>query len=527
MRRAILAIDEGTTGTRAAWVSETGEVGGLHYRRLGVGSPRPGVVEQDATEILAATISVVRAAYASAVEDGIEVTAVSIAAQRATATLWDTVTGRPLAPSMVWQDSRHSAELAGLADEWDDRLWPSVGRPTGVRSVYLWAKHLLGDPNRVELREARASGRLAFGTIDTWLLWNLTGEQTPMVGTTNATSSGAYVLADHAYHHDYIDTLGFPGDLLPELRDDVGEFGFLRPEILGVELPVHVAIGDQHAGIVGLGAISAGQAMCVHGTGSFVDLNVGSTLPENAGRYEGALSLVGWRAEGRSVFSVETFAATTGSAIDWLIDTLRLFDSAQELSDLAASGRHSHVVSIPALTGVRMPRVHTGVGALLAGLSTATTREDIALSVLEGIAQSVTWCLHADEEVAAMRADHVTVGGGLSKSDPLIQLQADLSGLPHLRYGDTDKASLRGAAFLAGVHSGLWSDLAEATSTLGAPDVFEPRLSPAERDERTGDWRARVDAEIALADAREARTATHIAADLGSHTDTDRRDTAV
>ena len=519
MKRAVLAIDEGTTGTRAAWVTETGEVGGLHYQRLSVASPRPGVVEQSATEILERTLTVLRAAHASAVDNGLEVTSVSIAAQRATATLWDTVTGQPLAPSMVWQDSRHSTELAGFAEVWDQRLWPSIGRPTGVRSVYLWAKHLLEDPERPGIRRAFSAGRLAFGTVDTWLLWNLSRETTPIVGATNATSSGAYLLSEHAYRYDYIEELGFPRELLPELRDDVGEFGTLRPEVLGTELPIHVAIGDQHAGIVGLGAITAGQAMCVHGTGSFVDLNVGNDPPENIGQHEGALSLVAWRADSRSTYSVETFTATTGSVVDWLVNTLRLFDSAEQISELASRGQHSRVVSVPALTGVRMPQVHTGVGALIAGLSTATTREDVAHSVLAGIAHSVTWCLEADEEVAGLKADHVTVGGGLSKSDPLIQLQADLTGIPYLRYHDTDKASLRGAAFLAGVHTGIWADLAAAKSTLGTPDVFEPRISETEREERRGDWRARVQAEIGLADAQDS----HASQDFSL----ERRETAV
>lgn len=524
MKRAVLAIDEGTTGTRAAWVTETGEVGGLHYQRLSVDSPRPGVVEQSAMEILDRTRSVLRAAHASAVDNGLEITSVSIAAQRATATLWDTVTGRPLAPSMVWQDSRHSSELAGLAGVWDEKLWSSIGRPTGVRSVYLWARHLIEDPDHPEIRQALSAGRLGFGTVDTWLLWNLTRETTPMVGATNATSSGAYLLGDHAYRYDYIDELGFPRELLPELRDDVGEFGTLRPEVLGCELPIHVAIGDQHAGIVGLGAISAGEAMCVHGTGSFVDLNVGDRVPEHTGRHEGALGLVAWRADNRSMYSVETFTATTGSVVDWLVDTLRLFDSAEQLSELASRGTPSPVVSIPALTGVRMPQVHTGVGALIAGLSTATTREDVAHSVLAGIAHSVTWCLEADEEVAGLSADHVRVGGGLSKSDPLIQLQADLTGIPYLRYPDTDKASLRGAAFLAGVHTGMWTDLAEARGTLGTPEVFEPRISQTERLERCGDWRARVHAEIGLADERAAHSSVDHSSDDHS---TDRRETAV
>ena len=501
VRRAILAVDEGTTGTRAAWVTEDGDVGGLTYEKLTVSSPRPGVVEQSAAEILQKTIEVMRAAYASALDNGFEVEAVAITTQRSTATLWNTETGEPLAPSMVWQDTRFSRELAALGERWDDRLWRSVGRPTGVRSVYLWAAETL--KRTPAAAEAHAQGKVGFGTVDSWLLWNLSTNRQIVASATNATSSGAYVLAEHRYHQEYIEELGFPLELLPELRDDADDFGTLREDVLGKELPILVAMGDQHAAIVGLGVLDQGQAMCVHGTGSFVDLNVGTSLPENTGAYEGALTLVGWRADSVSRFSIETFSATTGSFVDWLVNKLQLFDSGQHIAELAARGKPTNVVSMPALTGVRMPRVHPGVGAVIAGMSTATTREDVAYAVQEGIAQSVAWSLHADEEVAGISLNQVVVGGGLSQSDPLVQMQADLTGVSHLRFRDTDKASLRGAAFLAGVRTGVWGDLRQATDTLGEPDRFEPQLPEAERSERLQLWRDRVRAELQLADERE------------------------
>ncbi|GAA1582905.1 FGGY family carbohydrate kinase [Leucobacter aridicollis] len=506
MKQAILAIDEGTTGTRAAWVTADGDVGGLTYERLTVSSPRPGVVVQSAAEILEKTVRTLRSAYASAVDHGLEVTAVTIATQRATATLWDTETGEPVAPSMVWQDTQYADELANMAGAWDDTLWRSIGRPTGVRSVYLWAAKTLADPAQTRARECRRKGTLGFGTVDTWLLWSLSNRRELSVTATNAVSSGAYLLTDHAYHTGFVEALGFPLELLPELRDDSGDFGTLRPDILGIELPIVAAAGDQHAAMIGLGVIDAGDVMCVHGTGSFVDLNLGTHLPDNDGRYQGALSLVAWRTGGVSRYSIETFTSTTGSAIDWLVDKLRLFESGAHISELAARGTRGAVHSVPALTGVRMPRVNAGVGALIGGMSMSTTREDVALAVLEGIAQSVAWSIDADQEVAGIEIGKVNVGGGLSGSDPLVQLQADITGVPHYRFRDTDKASLRGIAFLGGVDLGMWDSLHDTRELLGTPDVFEPTIGADEREERVDWWRRRVLTEMDLADARKDST---------------------
>lgn len=502
MKQAILAIDEGTTGTRAAWVTADGDVGGLTYERLSVSSPRPGIVVQSAAEILEKTVRTLRAAYASAQDHGLEVTAVTIATQRATATLWDTETGEPVAPSMVWQDTQYAADLAQMSPEWDDKLWRSIGRPTGVRNVYLWAAKTLENPANERARECHRKGTLGFGTVDTWLLWSLSNRPEMLVTATNAVSSGAYLLADNAYHTEFIEALGFPLDLLPELRDDAGDFGTLKPEILGVELPIVASAGDQHAAMIGLGVLDAGDVMCVHGTGSFVDLNLGTHLPENDGRYQGALSLVAWRTEGVSRYSIETFTSTTGSAIDWLVDKLRLFDSGKHISELAAKGTLGAVHSVPALTGVRMPSVNAGVGALIGGMSMSTTREDVALSVLEGIAQSVAWSIDADQEVAGIEIGKVNVGGGLSSSDPLVQLQADITGVPHYRFRDTDKASIRGVAFLGGVSLGMWDSLEDTRELIGKPDVFEPKMTTDEREERVAWWRRRVLTEMELADAR-------------------------
>jgi len=494
---AILTIDEGTTGTRAAWVTADGRVHALEYRPLRVNTPVAGVVEQDANVILQKTLDACRAVIARAAGEGVTLVGLAIATQRATTVLWDTRTGRALVPAMVWQDSRYADELAALAPEWNKRLIATVGRPTGVRSPYLWAAHHLRETP--EVSAAHRAGRLGFGTIETWLLWSLSRDRIYAATSTNATSAGAYVLAKHEYALDWIEALGFPAELLPELRQDADDFGVTDAALLGVEIPILAAAGDQHAGTVGLGCLRKGQAMCVHGTGSFVDLVIGPDTPANPGLYDGALTLVGWRRHNASVFTIESFTATTGSALDWVCGTLGWFDSSKQISELAATvPRANGVMFVPALTGLRMPVMEPRARASLAGLSMSTTLPEIAYAVLEGIAHSVAASAEADEQVAGTAITEIVVGGGMSASDPLIQMQADLIGVPMRRLPASEGASLRGAAFLAGSDGLLWNSLEDAAASMGEGDVFEPRISAEERLDRRSAWNARISAEISL-----------------------------
>lgn len=494
---AILAIDEGTTGTRAAWVTQDGAVHSLEYRPLAVNSPRPGVVEQDANAILRKTIEAVRAVVHAAEAAEVDIKAVAIATQRATAVLWDTVTGQALVPAMVWQDNRFAAELAALGPEWDERLLASIGRPTGVRSPYLWAAHHLAETT--EVAAAHKAGRLGFGTIETWLLWSLTTEHSYVATSTNATSAGAYVLGSHEYASDWITALGCPLDLLPELRQDVDHFGHTNPELLGINVPVLAAMGDQHASTVGLGCLEAGQAMCGHGTGSFVDMLTGPTPPLKPGLYDGTLTMAGWRRNSETIYAVETFTATTGSALDWVCNTLGWFESSRKISELAATASSANgVMFVPTLTGIRTPVVEPDLRSSLTGLSMANTRAEVAYAILEGVAQSVASSVEVNEESAGIAVTEILVGGGLSSSDPLIQMQADLTGIPMRRLPGTEHATLRGAAFMAGSDGILWDSLQDAVAALGAGDIFIPQISPAERLARRSQWKQRIASELAL-----------------------------
>lgn len=497
---AILAIDEGTTGTRAALVHPDGDVTALNYRRLHVDSPAAGVVEQDANAILALTVDAIRATMEEARGTGVEVVATAIATQRATAVLWDAQTGRAVVPAMVWQDSRHAGRLAELGETWNEELLRHVGRPTGVRSPYLWAAEALR--TTPEVAELHRLGRLRFGTIDGWLVWNLTKEQRVVASATNATSSGAYRLREHRYHEEYISALGFPAELLPELVDDGAWMGTGREDVFGAPIPVHAVVGDQHAAIIGLGCISAADAMVVHGTGSFCDLVTGTAFPVNSGKYEATLTLTGWRAGGTSTYSVETFTATTGSAFDWICERLGWFDSAKQISELAAQADDGGGVQfVPALTGVRVPRVEPRAKASLTGFTMATTKPQMARALLSGVAQFVRASLEQNNDAAGITPAEVVVGGGMAASDPLVQIQADLTGIPMRRRPRADTASLRGAAYLAGTSAGLlWDDLHEAVAALDDGEFFEPSWDADRRETAVAAWTRSIERELAEAE---------------------------
>ncbi|MCM2504319.1 FGGY family carbohydrate kinase [Aureimonas altamirensis] len=495
LQQAILAIDEGTSGTRAALVRADGGVTAPAYAPLKVTTPRHGVVEQDADALLETTLTMCRKVIASAPAEGLEIAALALTTQRATGVLWDTETGRSLVPAMVWQDTRFSEELKALSPHWDRALIERAGRPIGARAIYLWAaRHMRNTPC---VSDALKKNRLAFGTVDSWLLWHLSEVRQVVTTPTNATSCGAYDLRTHSYIDEWLRAQEFPEELLPVLREDADDFGHTRRDILGMRVPIMASMGDQLAGLVGLGCHDSGQAMCVHGTGSFVDLVIGQERPARPGAFEATFTMTAWRKGGRSNLAVETYAATTGSALNWLCNDMRWFDDARQISALAAMADGARGIRfVPTLTGLRQPVMEPAARASLTGLSMTHTREELAYAVLEGIAHSVVSCVEADELVAGKRMHELVAGGGLSSSDPLLRMQADLGGVPVRRMPDAERASLRGTAFMAGARGLMWSDLSEARSTLPRGETFEPSLSDDERLARRAGWQAAISDEI-------------------------------
>ncbi|MDR6182202.1 FGGY family carbohydrate kinase [Asaia bogorensis] len=495
-RQAVMAIDEGTSGTRSALVGVDGAVTALFYEPLPIETPRHGVVEQDASLVLRKTLSVCHRTIQEAREGGIEIISLAIANQRSTGVLWNKITGVPVAPAVVWQDTRYAENLAQIGKHWDDELFPITGRPVAGYALYYWAaQHIINTP---AVTDAYRSGTLAFGTVDSWLLWNLSEDHILATTSTNATGAGGFDLRNNQYFLKWIDAQGFPESLLPRVLDESDNFGLTNSELLGIHVPIKASCGDQHGGMIGLGCLDEGQATCLHGTGSFVDLVTGDQFPLHTGSNPTTFSLIAWRHQHKSVFAVETYASTTGSALNWACQRMGWFKSAQEVSELAATVESSDGLEfMPALTGMRLPELCVEARASVGGLSMAHDRRHLAHAILEGIAHEVVSCMEASADVADIPVREIIVGGGLSASSTLLQLQADLGGIRVRHRPNSARATLRGAAFLAGSDGTLWDSLGDARDTLPEGIVYTPRLSESERQQRRAHWYVMAAAERA------------------------------
>ncbi|OEU99387.1 carbohydrate kinase [Streptomyces qinglanensis] len=495
-RAAVLAVDEGTTGTRAGLVLDDGSVEHVSYRPIAVSHPDPLRVEQDPEEIWVATLEVCREALAAAATAGVTVTAAALTTQRATAILWDRVTGRPLLPAVVWQDRRYAQDLLAYKSEWDPVLLARTGRPVGSRAPFLWAARQLAE--RPEIAAAHRAGMLVFGTVDTWLIWQLTGGATHATTASNAGSTGGYLLREHAWDTEWIAHQGFPLDLLPELCADDADLGRTDAGTLGIGVPLAASMGDQHAALLALGGLEAGLGMCVLGTGAFVDVTTGTDPALPRPGIAGVLAQPGWRQGDRTLFSLEAYTSATGSALRWLCDDLGLFETPRQIGELAATAAPAPDGPrfFPALAGVRVPVWRPAATGALTGLSLATTRADIARAVLEGIAHSV--CDLVEGVAATMGAPlrRLRCGGGVAGSDHLLQTLADLVGMELERVAEPATASLRGSAYLAGVGAGLWSSLEEVVEARPSGRVFTPRTTPAARGEQRAAWRELTAAQL-------------------------------
>lgn len=490
----MLAIDVGTTGTRAAWVDENGTPHGAAYERLHIEYLGSGIVQQDANQILTRTIGVTRAAIADATSAGAHLLSLAITTQRFSAVLWDTTTGRAVAPAMVWQDTRHASDLDRLSRGWIRRAISENGRPPGHSSAHYWAARQISQS--AELGRLHEAGRLAFGTIDTWILWSLSADRRLFTSPTQASSTDAYMIASNTYRAAWIAELGFAPDLLPTIGLDVDDFGMTSERLLGASIPIVVLIGDQQAAAIALRNFRTGDASCVHGTGSFIDVNTGSVVATYNPKVPSAVPFVGCLTEQSRSYLAETNVPSTGATLNWVCASLGLFESTQEISALANTVRKDPGIQVvPALMGLHAPIVEPGIQMSITGLSGGATRAELAYGMLAGIAHSITDAIDSLHAMSHVSLGCVTVGGGLAAIDQLIQLQADLTGVPHLRASGEGLTSLRGAAYLAGVKCGLWDSLAEAVNSEKYRE-FLPQISTDRRQSLRAQWSSRLESEI-------------------------------
>jgi glycerol kinase len=466
----VLAIDQGTTGSRAIVFGPDGRLVASAYEEFPQHFPEPGRVEHDAADIWRSVTSTIGAALERAGPVARELGAVGITNQRETTVLWERETLRPVGPAIVWQDRRTAARCDAL------RATPDAGRirrTTGlVVDPYFSATKiewmLQAD---AELARRAAAGELAFGTVDSWLIARLTGGAVHATDPTNASRTLLYALDTGDWDEGLCELFGVPAALLPEIRPSAGDFGLTDPAVVGFELPIAGAAGDQQAALYGQGCWQAGAAKNTYGTGAFLLLHTGG---ERRPDVAGVLTTAACGPRGELAYAYEGAILVAGAAVQWLRDGLGLIDTAEQSEEIAASvDDAAGVVFVPALTGLGTPYWAPGARGAFFGLTRGTSTAHLVRAVLESMAQSTADVIDAMTTPADLRLTELRVDGGAARNDWLMQAQADLVGHTVVRPEASELTAI-GAAGLAGVGAGLWEGAPQLATARGAETKFEP-----------------------------------------------------
>jgi glycerol kinase len=487
---AVLAIDAGTTGVTALVVDETGRVVARGYEEFPQHFPRPGWVEHEPEQIWQATLAACRQALA-----GQTVTAVGLTNQRETAVLWDRSSLAAPRRAVVWQDRRSSDVCDRLrAAGHEDRVRELTGLRfdpyfTGTKLTWL-AENDPGSWAGV------VDGSVVVGTVDSYLVARLTGGARHVTDASNASRTLLFDLATGDWSDELCDLLRVPRAALPEVIPSYGEVGRTSPAaFLGLDVPVAGIAGDQQAALFGQACFAEGESKCTYGTGSFVLVNTGTTLERSDSRL---LTTVAWMApDGTLTYALEGAIFVTGSAVQWLRDGLRIVDTAAETESLAGSVPDSGgVVFVPALTGLGAPDWDPAARGTILGITRGTTRAHVVRATLEAIAFEVRDVVELLPRITTLRVD-----GGAAANDLLLQLQADTLAMPVERPEVLETTGL-GAAFLAGLGTGVWSSTDELASTWALDRRFDPSagVDPDARDSAYRRWRAAIDRAMGWAD---------------------------
>ena len=493
----VLAIDQGTTGSTCLMVGADGRIAGRGYREITQHYPRPGWVEHDATEILERTLAAARDAVSQAGETPV---AIGITNQRETIVLWDRATGIPVGRAIVWQDRRTAArcgDLTGAADR--------IAALTGlVIDPYFSATKLewmLGD---AALRGRAERGELAAGTIDSWLIWNLTGGEVHATDPTNASRTQLFDIERREWSEELCELFHVPRSLLPEVRPSSGDFGRTRASLFDRPVPIAGVAGDQQAALFGQGCWAKGDAKCTYGTGAFLLLNTGATRPARGG---GLLTTIGCDARGGAVYALEAAIFIAGAAVQWLRDELGIIEAAADTEELARSVESTGgVCFVPALVGLGAPHWEPRARGAILGITRGTNRAHLARAALEAMAYSAHDVLEAMVANVGEGSDLSTrplrVDGGATANDWLMQFQADVLGQDVERPNMVDTTAL-GAAGLAGLASGVWPDPAAFLASRKF-ERFTPGAGASAARAGVADWRRAVRATLAWAREGEA-----------------------
>jgi glycerol kinase len=486
----VAAIDQGTTSTRLILFDSDGRIAASDQREHEQIHARAGWVEHDAREVWQRTVEVIGFALAQAGAGAGEVAAIGITNQRETTVVWDRESGEPISNAIVWQDTRTDALVRELAGEAGlDRLRDRVGLPL---STYFSGPKLSWMLENVPGARGRAeAGELAFGTMDSWVLWNLTGGRDGGVHATDVTNASRTMLMDLQtldWHEPSLQLMGIPRSVLPQIRSSSEIYGEARGTALGGR-PVAGILGDQQAALFGQTCFARGEAKNTYGTGSFLLLNTGEEIVRSQALLTSVAAKVG---DGPTSYVLEGSIAVTGAAVQWLRDQLGLIETAPEVEDLARTVKdNGGVYFVPAFSGLFAPHWRDDARGAILGLTAYARAGHIARAVLEATAWQTREVLDAANAVAGVPFRELRVDGGMTANELLMQFQADVLGIPVIRPKVTETTAL-GAAFAAGLAVGFWSDEAELRERWSEDRRWAPQMDERVREREYAQWKKAV-----------------------------------
>jgi len=487
MPELVMAIDAGTTGITVLVIDPETNVRGRAYSEFTQHFPQPGWVEHDATEIWDVTRSVMEAALADAGSSPADLAAIGITNQRETTVLWDRASGAPVAPAIVWQCRRSTAICERLRSE---GLESELRARTGlVLDPYFSSTKIIWYLEEIEGLRARAeAGEIAFGTIDSWLVWNLTRGEVHATEASNASRTMLFSLRDGNWDKWILEQLSIPSGLLPEVRPSSGSFG--TTELDGTTIPVAGIGGDQQAALFGQACFTEGMAKNTYGTGSFVLMNSGSKVPLSA---HGLLSTAAWDIGDGLTYAAEGAIFVTGAAIQWLRDGLEVIGAAAEAGPLADSvPDNGGTYLVPAFVGLGAPHWDPYARGAYVGITRGTTKAHLTRAAIEAMAYQTRDVVDAMTADTGLPLEELRVDGGASVMDLLCQFQADQLGVVVRRPAMLETTAL-GAAYLAGLAGGVWASTDDIAHRWRAAAEFEPNPDRTKADELYAGWQRAVD----------------------------------
>jgi len=485
----ILAIDEGTTGTTSLLINVEGQVVAKAYQEVHPVYPQPGWVEEDAEELFQKAIVGAREAITKTGIDISQIKGIGITNQRETTVVWDRRTGKPVSNAIVWQCRRTAAMCEELKQKGYEKI---VREKTGlVIDAYFSATKLRWILDHITDGQRRAKrGDLLFGTVDSWLVWNLTGGAVHITDYSNASRTMLFNIHNLQWDKELLSMLNIPEAVLPKVLPSSRIYGETIPNIFGTKVPICGIAGDQQAALFGQACYEVGNAKNTYGTGCFILLNTGSKPVSSK---NGLVTTTAWGIGDKVTYALEGSIFVTGAAVQWLRDELKLISTAAESETVANSvPDNGGVYLVPAFVGLGAPYWDMYARGTIIGITRGTNKGHIVRATLESIAYQVRDVIDVMSTEANMKIPSLRVDGGGTANSLLMQFQADISGIP-IQLSNIPDTTALGAGFLAGLAVGFWQDTAEIARKCYTAKIFEPKMSAEQREQLYHNWKRAVE----------------------------------